>query len=178
MRRPSTSLLIVMMFVLSLVAPIPSAAQAKPEKAAPSAVAKPSLGDFDDFVNQALKDWKVPGVGTESIGSYSSARLRSLVLRFAIPTSARGPLRMKTSPTTPFWGPIGLTASEGVCPNAITSGLATIHELDLVPDPSPYGYGPDVGVRDRSEKYPAATSFFRRGSRSVPRYSSRKSSST
>jgi CubicO group peptidase (beta-lactamase class C family) len=51
-----------MMFVLSLVAPIPSPAQAKPEKAAPSAAAKPSLGDFDDFVNQALKDWKVPGV--------------------------------------------------------------------------------------------------------------------
>src|SRR4029077_10105975 len=62
MRRLSTSLLIVMVFVLALVAPIPSAAQAKPEKSAPSALAKPSLGDFDDFVNQALKDWKVPGV--------------------------------------------------------------------------------------------------------------------
>jgi hypothetical protein len=54
MRRPSTSLLIVMMFVLSLVAAIPSAAQAKPEKAAPSAAAKPSLGDFDDFVNRGV----------------------------------------------------------------------------------------------------------------------------
>jgi hypothetical protein len=52
----------------------------------------------------------------------------------------------------------------------------TIHELGFVP--GAYAYGPDVGVRDRSEKYPAATSFFRRGSRSVPRYSSRKSSST
>ena len=62
MRHRSTSLLIVMMFVLSLVAPIPSAAQRKSEKAAPAAVAKPGLGDFDDFVNQALKDWKVPGV--------------------------------------------------------------------------------------------------------------------
>jgi CubicO group peptidase (beta-lactamase class C family) len=62
MRHRSTSLLIVMMFVLSLVAPIPSAAQRKSEKAAPAAVAKPGLGDFDDFVNKALKDWKVPGV--------------------------------------------------------------------------------------------------------------------
>src|ERR1700730_15326068 len=52
------------------------------------------------------------------------------------------------------------------------------HELGSVPGPGLYGYGPDVGVRDRSEKYPAATSFFSRGSRSVPRYSSRKSSST
>jgi YD repeat-containing protein len=51
-----------MMCVLSLVAPIPSAAQKKHEKAAPSAVVKPGLGEFDDFVNQALKDWKVPGV--------------------------------------------------------------------------------------------------------------------
>src|ERR1700733_7816659 len=56
--------------------------------------------------------------------------------------------------------------------------FATIHELGSVPGLGLYGYGPDVGVRDRSEKYPAATSFFRRGSRSVPRYSSRKSSST
>ena len=62
MRRRSTSLLVVMMFALSLVAPIPTTAQAKPEKAASSAVAKPGLGDFDNFVNQALKDWKVPGV--------------------------------------------------------------------------------------------------------------------
>jgi YD repeat-containing protein len=62
MRRGPTSLLSVMMFVLSLVALIPSAAQEKPEKAAPTAAVKPGLGDFDDFVNQALKDWKVPGV--------------------------------------------------------------------------------------------------------------------
>jgi CubicO group peptidase (beta-lactamase class C family) len=51
-----------MMFALSSVAPIPSAAHEKSEKAAPAAVAKPGLGDFEDFVNQALKDWKVPGV--------------------------------------------------------------------------------------------------------------------
>ena len=62
MQRPSPSLLIIVMFVLSLGAPIPSAAQAKPEKAAPSALGKPSLGNFDDFVNQALKEWKVPGI--------------------------------------------------------------------------------------------------------------------
>jgi CubicO group peptidase (beta-lactamase class C family) len=62
MRHRSTPLLIVVMFVLSLAAPIPSAAQRKSEKAAPAAVAKPGLGDFDDFVNQALQDWKVPGV--------------------------------------------------------------------------------------------------------------------
>jgi CubicO group peptidase (beta-lactamase class C family) len=62
MRRPSTPLMIVMMFVLSSVVPIPSAARKKPQKSAPPAAAKPTLGDFDDFVNQALKDWKVPGV--------------------------------------------------------------------------------------------------------------------
>jgi CubicO group peptidase (beta-lactamase class C family) len=62
MRQRSTPLLIVVMFVLSLIAPIPSAAKRKPEKAAPAAAAKPGLGDFNDFVNQALKDWKVPGV--------------------------------------------------------------------------------------------------------------------
>jgi len=62
MRHRSTSLLIIVMFVLSLAAPIPSAAKKKPEKGAPAVVAKPGLGDFDDFVNQALKDWKVPGV--------------------------------------------------------------------------------------------------------------------
>jgi CRP/FNR family transcriptional regulator, cyclic AMP receptor protein len=61
--------------------------------------------------------------------------------------------------------------------------VPTIHELDCYhffkgSGPGSYGYGPDVGVRDRSEKYPAATSFFMRGSRSVPRYSSRKSSRT
>src|SRR5258708_12849842 len=62
MRRGSISSLIVMMFVSALVAAIPSVAQEKPKKGAPTAVAKPGLGDFDDFVNQALKDWKVPGV--------------------------------------------------------------------------------------------------------------------
>ena len=36
-------------------------AQKKSEKAPPAA-AKPGLDDFDSFVNQALKDWKVPGV--------------------------------------------------------------------------------------------------------------------
>ena len=58
--RPSVSL-IVMMFVLALVAPIPSSGQKKPAKAAPAAAGQPGLGDFDDFVNQALKEWKVPG---------------------------------------------------------------------------------------------------------------------
>ena len=63
MRRSSTSsFLMVLMFVLSLAAPTASPAQKKSEKATPAAVAKPNLGDFDDYVNQALKDWKVPGV--------------------------------------------------------------------------------------------------------------------
>jgi CubicO group peptidase (beta-lactamase class C family) len=62
MRHRSISLLIIVMFVLSLAAPIPSAAKRKAEKSAPPVAAKPGLGDFDDFVNQALKDWKVPGV--------------------------------------------------------------------------------------------------------------------
>src|SRR5450432_3156255 len=62
MRHRSTCSLIVMMSVLSVVAPIPSAAQEKSAKATPTAVAKPALGDFDDFVNQAMKDWKVPGL--------------------------------------------------------------------------------------------------------------------
>jgi len=62
MRHRSTSFLLGVTFVLTLFAPIPSAAQKKSEKAVPTAVAKPGLGDFDDFVNQALKDWKVPGV--------------------------------------------------------------------------------------------------------------------
>jgi CubicO group peptidase (beta-lactamase class C family) len=62
MRRSSTSsFLIVLMFVSSLAAPTASPAQKKSEKATPAAVAKPNLGDFDDYVNQALKDWKVPG---------------------------------------------------------------------------------------------------------------------
>src|SRR5258708_36297869 len=62
MRGGAISSLIVMMFVSALVAAIPLVAQEKPKKGAPTAVAKPGLGDFDDFVNQALKDWKVPGV--------------------------------------------------------------------------------------------------------------------
>ncbi len=62
MRHRSRSLLIVMTFFLSFVATVLSTAQKKSERAVPSAVVKPSLGDFDDFVNQALKDWKVPGV--------------------------------------------------------------------------------------------------------------------
>ena len=62
MRRSSaSSLLIVLMFVLSLAAPTALPAQKKSEKAAQPTVAKPNLGDFDDFVNQALRDWKVPG---------------------------------------------------------------------------------------------------------------------
>ena len=62
MRHSSTSsFLIVLVFVLSLTAPTASPAQKKSEKATPAAAAKPNLGDFDDYVNQALKDWKVPG---------------------------------------------------------------------------------------------------------------------
>jgi YD repeat-containing protein len=37
-------------------------AQKKLDKTAPPAVVTPGLRDFDSFVNQALKDWKVPGV--------------------------------------------------------------------------------------------------------------------
>jgi len=44
-----------------LAAPTASPAQKKSEKSAAAAVGKPNLGDFDDDVNQALKDWKVPG---------------------------------------------------------------------------------------------------------------------
>jgi CubicO group peptidase (beta-lactamase class C family) len=62
MRCRSISLPISLTFVLLLVAPIPFTAQEKPDKAAAVATARLGLGDFDDFVNQALKDWKVPGV--------------------------------------------------------------------------------------------------------------------
>jgi CubicO group peptidase (beta-lactamase class C family) len=55
--RRLTWFLVLLIFSFSICAQ----AQKKPEKSAPSA-AKPGLGDFDDFVNQALKDWKVPGV--------------------------------------------------------------------------------------------------------------------
>ena len=62
MRRSSTfSFPIALVFVLSLAAPTASPAQKKSEKSAAAAVGKPNLGDFDDDVNQALKDWKVPG---------------------------------------------------------------------------------------------------------------------
>jgi CubicO group peptidase (beta-lactamase class C family) len=37
-------------------------AQKRHEKPAVPAATKPTLRDFDEFVNQALKDWKVPGV--------------------------------------------------------------------------------------------------------------------
>jgi len=50
------------LILLTFGSPIYVQAQKKPEKPAPSAAGKPGLGDFDDFVNQALKDWKVPGV--------------------------------------------------------------------------------------------------------------------
>lgn len=42
-------------------------AQKKHEKPAPPGASKPGLGDFDDFVNQALKEWKVPGVAVAVI---------------------------------------------------------------------------------------------------------------
>lgn len=50
-----------MMFALSLAAPTALPAQKKSEKAAQAIVAKPNLGDFDDYVNQALREWRVPG---------------------------------------------------------------------------------------------------------------------
>jgi CubicO group peptidase (beta-lactamase class C family) len=62
MRRRAAAPLIVGMFVLSLLAATSSAAQNKSDRAAPAEVGKPGLADFDNFVNQALKDWKVPGV--------------------------------------------------------------------------------------------------------------------
>jgi len=63
MRHRTTSFLFILIFVLSLAVPAPSSAQKKkPQKNAPTAEVKPGLGDFDDFVNQALRDWKVPGV--------------------------------------------------------------------------------------------------------------------
>lgn len=50
------------LMLLVLASPIISAqSQKSPGKPAPPAAAKLGLGDFDDFVNQALKDWKVPG---------------------------------------------------------------------------------------------------------------------
>jgi CubicO group peptidase (beta-lactamase class C family) len=62
MRQRLTLFMTIMMFLLVLVAPALSAAQEKAKKAPSSAIAKSGLGDFDDFVNQALKDWRVPGV--------------------------------------------------------------------------------------------------------------------
>jgi CubicO group peptidase (beta-lactamase class C family) len=61
MRRGATSILI-MLFLCGLVLSISSLAQKKSKNAAPAAAGKPNLGDFDNFVDQALKDWKVPGV--------------------------------------------------------------------------------------------------------------------
>jgi CubicO group peptidase (beta-lactamase class C family) len=54
--RRLTCFLVLLVFSFSI-----SAQSQKHEKPAPAPV-KPSLGDFDTFVNQALKDWKVPGV--------------------------------------------------------------------------------------------------------------------
>lgn len=62
MRYRSTPLIIVLLFASSLLTPIPSNAQKKSQKAAPVAASQPGLGDLDEFVNQALKDWRVPGV--------------------------------------------------------------------------------------------------------------------
>jgi len=62
MRHSSTfSFPIALVFVLSLAAPTASPAQKKSEKSAAAVVGKPNLGDFDDDVKQALKDWKVSG---------------------------------------------------------------------------------------------------------------------
>ena len=55
--------LVWLLILLILGSPIIHAqSQNKSGKATPPAAARPGLGDFDDFVNQALKDWKVPGV--------------------------------------------------------------------------------------------------------------------
>jgi CubicO group peptidase (beta-lactamase class C family) len=61
MRNRSVLLLLIGVFVLSLFGPLPSRAQIQSDTTTPAAVAKPGLGNFDEFVNQALKDWKVPG---------------------------------------------------------------------------------------------------------------------
>jgi len=61
MRNRSVLLLLIGVFVLSLFGPLPSKAQIQSDTTTPAAVAKPGLGNFDEFVNQALKDWKVPG---------------------------------------------------------------------------------------------------------------------
>ena len=55
--------LVWLLILLILGSPIIHAqSQNKSGKATPPVAGKPGLGDFDDFVNQALKDWKVPGV--------------------------------------------------------------------------------------------------------------------
>src|SRR3979411_1545466 len=60
MRRVSTWLLIVSLFCIlsSSFADDHKASKTKTQ----SSATKPGLDGFDDFVTQALKDWKVPGV--------------------------------------------------------------------------------------------------------------------
>jgi CubicO group peptidase (beta-lactamase class C family) len=61
MKHRATSFFSVL-FLCGLVLSISSLAQKKPKNAEPAAAGKPDLGDFDNFVDQTLKDWKVPGV--------------------------------------------------------------------------------------------------------------------
>jgi len=62
MKNRSIFLIVTMFFIFSCAGFCASRAQTRPATNAPAATNKPGLGNFDDFVNQALKDWKVPGV--------------------------------------------------------------------------------------------------------------------
>src|SRR5260370_24317202 len=68
MRRISISLWITAFLVFSTFS-LPSfarndsgAASKSAQKKTPTAVKKPALDGFDDFMTQALQDWQVPGV--------------------------------------------------------------------------------------------------------------------
>jgi CubicO group peptidase (beta-lactamase class C family) len=62
MKNRLTFLAVNMFLIFLWAGPSPLKAQTQSGTIAPAAISKPGLGDFDDFVNQALKDWKVPGV--------------------------------------------------------------------------------------------------------------------
>jgi hypothetical protein len=78
--RPLASLLIFLILVPVMCAQ----AQKKSTKVAPTS-AKADLGDFDSFVNQALKDWKVPGVAV-AVVQYSARNGGSFEQRRRGPT--------------------------------------------------------------------------------------------
>ena len=67
MKNRSIFLIVNIVFIFSWTGPSLSKAQTQPGTNAPTAINKPGLGDFDDFVNEALKDWKVPGVAVAVI---------------------------------------------------------------------------------------------------------------